>query len=605
MTPRSVRRLVIALGAALVGFIAVALMLPLIASTQIVRDRIAMELSVWSGLHVELGEAPSLGLWPSFRAGLSDVTFRRWDDADGRPVLSAERIEAGLSALSALRGDIVFTDLSLQRPVLRIVPHAPEAGVVPDEVSGRLAQSIAVARELVAASPAAPDMGGMPDDALGVVDFAEGRIEYETAGGRMEVASGLSGRVSWPALDRQLTGSASGIWRGEVVRLEVRSDRPLLLVAGGTAPLRIDVVSDMITGNFEGSASLSGGGYVDGTLALSSPSLRRLLEWSRRDMPPMGAMGAIELRGRMTGSAERLRIDRASLALEGSRSTGTLEVTPRGEIPSVSGTLAFETFDIKSFLSAFSALTPDPWGRWRAIDDSIADRIGIDLRLSAARATAGSLAFADLAATAQIRRGIAAFDISDATAFGGRVQAGMRVDRRPAGTEVEVRLRGEDIDATALARALGADRLVPLARGTFSLSLKGMGSELYSVVSTASGSMTASFGAGAMAGLDLPAFRRRAASGEFFALSTVGQGTLAFTGLELKATVDNGVARLEKALVRTADKQIALQGVVPLPEAALALSGSVSGPGSETPIPFFVGGSWETPYISPIAPPMQ
>lgn len=605
MASGAVKKLVIALAAVVLGFIALVLALPLIASTQLVRDRIALELSMWSGYRVEMASAPELRLWPNFRARLSNVSFHRWEDDGSVPVIAADGIEAGLSALAALSGNVVFTQLTVTRPSVHVWPSEPRADAPDLDSPGKLRQSIAAARALIEENPADPDIRRLPADPLGVIEFSEGRVTVHGEAGEAEVLTGLSGRISWPALDRPLTSSASGIWRGELVRLEASSDRPLMLVAGGTSPLRISIASALLNASFEGSANWTGGSHVDGSVQLSSPSLRRLLEWSHRDIAPGASIGSIAIEGRLSGTLDRMRVDDGTLTLDGSRATGTLELAPRKEIPSISGTLAFESFDIQSFLAAFSALTPDPWGRWRAMDDSISDQIGIDMRLSAVRATAGSLVLGNLAAAAQIRKGIATFDISDASAFGGRVQAAMRVDRAATGTEVEVRLRGEEIDMGALARTMQVQYLVPVSRGTFSIALKGRGSELYNVVATSSGAISASFGPGAMAGVDLERFRELAGSGRFFPLEDVGTGSLAFTGIDFKASVADGTAQVDKAVVKTADGQVALRGVVPLPGAGLALSGTVSTGGGGRDVPFFVGGTWSSPYISPIGPPMQ
>ena len=51
------------------------LVLPYAASTRIVRDRIAHEMSDWSGLEVSIGATPEISIWPTFQAILTDVTL--------------------------------------------------------------------------------------------------------------------------------------------------------------------------------------------------------------------------------------------------------------------------------------------------------------------------------------------------------------------------------------------------------------------------------------------------------------------------------------------------------------------------------------------------
>lgn len=71
----------------IVAIIALLLMigLPLIASTQIVRDGIANQMSAWSGYRVRLDDSPDIQVWPTFRAVLNDVTLLDWNTRDPQP----------------------------------------------------------------------------------------------------------------------------------------------------------------------------------------------------------------------------------------------------------------------------------------------------------------------------------------------------------------------------------------------------------------------------------------------------------------------------------------------------------------------------------------
>ena len=59
-----IRRGVWAIGAVILGVALFLMVLPLIASTQIVRERVALEMSAWSGYRVELGSAPCSTSFP-------------------------------------------------------------------------------------------------------------------------------------------------------------------------------------------------------------------------------------------------------------------------------------------------------------------------------------------------------------------------------------------------------------------------------------------------------------------------------------------------------------------------------------------------------------
>ena len=91
---------------AVVAFLILAA-LPFIASTQIVRDRIAIEMSAWSGYRVELGAAPDIEFWP-FRAILDNVTLSGWSDPSRKPVIVAE---TGMDWQQAAASKAMIADL--------------------------------------------------------------------------------------------------------------------------------------------------------------------------------------------------------------------------------------------------------------------------------------------------------------------------------------------------------------------------------------------------------------------------------------------------------------------------------------------------------------
>lgn len=602
--PSALVRRVVLIGIALALAVAAAFAtIPYIAATQLVRDRIAFELSMWSGYKVTLASAPRVDIWPVFKAELADVTFSEWEGSP-QPVVHADRIETGLSAFAALRGDVVFTSVKLIRPTLNIWREALRTRPTTSWSGGRFRQAVAEARLLIEADPANPDASKLRSDAVGTIEFVDGRMALHGNGQETEILSGVSGTLDWPALNRAATLRATGIWRGEIVSLEVTGGQPLFLAAGGSSQVSGSMQSAPLSGSFQGTANTANEAYLRGSLKLNSPSMRRMLEWSHTDIAAGAAVGAFSLQGELSGAVNRLKVANATLGLDTNQATGTLEMALWGPVPSIMGTLAFDTIDLRSFLAAFSALTPDGGGRYRTVDSNVGDQLALDLRLSATRAAAGPVVFTNLAATAQIKAGLAAFDISDATVFDGNVQAGMRVDRHSEQAAVEIRLRGSHIDMGALARTLQIHQLVPITRADFALTLKGSGETTIDVLRTAGGSFTASFGPGAMAGIDLARFSERAKSGEFFPLHEVGNGSLTFNRIDVKAAIADGIARVEEAAVQLAAGGMTLRGIVPLPGRGLALAGTLAAPAgaSDTPVSFFVGGSWDAPYISPVMP---
>src|SRR4051812_44813920 len=166
--------------------------LPLIASTRLVQDRIALEMSAWSGYRVELASAPEVHIWPTFKAVLNDVSLSDWDDAQHRPVLDAESVELELSPIAALRGYVEISTARLVRPVLYVSEVAPNRYAPIAPKIGRIWHAIEGARDLVKQNPTHPDLGGLADDSFGTVEFSDGQIVDVDGGDNSAMVTGLA-----------------------------------------------------------------------------------------------------------------------------------------------------------------------------------------------------------------------------------------------------------------------------------------------------------------------------------------------------------------------------------------------------------------------------
>ena len=606
--PKSLsRRSLWALVLAALAICIVVVAVPYVASTRIVRDRIADEISDWSGLRVTIGGDPQISVWPHFQAVLSDVSMAKPDGLAGRPVIEAERMEIDLSAIAALGGNVEFETVRLMRPTLRVATSAAGMPELALPHTGRLGQAIALAGGIVNKDRVSPDTARLPQDRFGVVAFSDGRILTGAGDAETELATDLTGTIDWERLDGKAKLTATGVWRGEAFSAGIDAAMPLLALGGGETPLAVTFKAAPTNFSFDGKAALSDNAYFEGKASFSTTSLRRMMEWTEADILHGAEIGAVSIKSRVTGTAQRIRFEEAEIRLDGNPASGAIDLLLNGSTPVVAGTLAFDTLDLGSFLSAFTPLEPAAGSGPGMVDRDFANRLNLDLRLSASKATAGTLTLAEVAATARVNDGFAAFDISDATAFGGTIQTGLRFDRKPGGAEIELRLLASDIDGGAFGAAAGISRLAPAARGTISVILKGRGTTWDTLMAHSDGSISASFGKGALSGFDADRFVQLLGEGKTFPLADVSKGSFAIDAMEIKASVTDGVATLETATARSASRQVALSGTVPYRGGSLALSGTV-GPAkpaaegdaaAKDVLPFVVGGSWSQPYIAP------
>ncbi|MDP3897697.1 MAG: AsmA-like C-terminal region-containing protein [Mesorhizobium sp.] len=592
-----IRKTIWALAAAIMAVVLILALLPFIASAQIVRTRIAEELSDWSGYRVSLGAAPEIDVWPSFRTVLKDVSF--WGPVAGQPaVLLAERIEADLSAVSAIAGNIAFSSIRIVRPVLHVARRGDLLYLPDSPGGGRVHQAISDMK--AGRTP--------PEQSLRSIGFIEGRIVRIDGTASREVVSGIAGAIEWPGASRPASLNATAMWRGEQVGVAVFVKSPAAFLSGAPSTFNASLQAAPLAASFNGSAQFIGDIRLDGALESRSPSLRRAIEWSQAGITPGEAIGAVSVKGHVVGNLQRLRIADAVISLAGNPGVGALELSLGGQVPTVAGTLAFDTLDIGSFLAAFDAPAVPGNTEPRMFDLSFSDKINLDLRLSAANATGGPAVLTDVAATAQVRSGLAAFDVSDATAFGGTLQAGFRVDRKPEGDVGEMRVSASDVDWGAVAAAIGWRKNPPKARGSLSAVLRSPVDAWSALPRTMSGTVSGKLGRGTIAGIDLKALLAHAPGQDFFPLSDAAEGSVAIEDAEFKATLLGGAARIDTAVARTARETITLGGIVSYVGKSLAMSASV-GPRDMTATGaaddmrhFFVGGSWNAPFLTPSLP---
>lgn len=588
-----VNRAIWTVAAICVALAVIAASLPFIASTQIVRARITQELSERTGYRVVLGAAPELVIWPSFKAVLSNVSFRKHGNHDGPPVLEARRLEARLSAWSAVLGGVEFSAVTLQRPVLYVSRQANGTFLPDAPGGGRFADMLEDATR--------GEAHDLP--ALGSVRFADGKLV--NAQTRADIATDLTGMIEWETIGSQALLNAAGIWRGENLKTALLVETPLKLAAGQTSPVNFSFESAPLTASFAGTVARDAALTFDGTVNVSSPSVRRALEWSQAEIKPGASMGKLTLSGRASGDLERLKLADARLSLSDNPGAGALELSLSGPVPSVSGTLAFDTLDLGTFLAAF-ANTGDTTERM--FDLGFTDQFSLDLRLSATKARGAGAELTDVAATAQVRSGFAAFDISDATAFGGEIQAGFRVDRKETGEFGEMRVSAEGIDWALIAAMADWKRNVPAAKGSFSLVLKSPIESWALLPRNLTGTVSAKLGPGSITGLDMAKLLSHQPGDGFFPLESIGGGSFPVEGAEFKATLGGSVAKITTAKAWTKQEMIALDGIIPYVGRSLALSAVVAAREGATSalVPdherrFFIGGSWNAPYVAPIA----
>ncbi|MBX8825915.1 AsmA family protein [Ochrobactrum sp. SFR4] len=634
--------------------------LPYIVSTDSIRLHLAQNISAWTGYSVEIRQPPRMSFFPVFRASLSDVTVSKMGDTN-TPFMAAERIEVEMSPLDALFGRVAFTETRLINAHFALsepVEDLPQFVNTLASSSGRLGLAIRQARNVTAKKT---ENDQQNDKQLQTMPFGRLVLENSSIGfttrntERQEQISKINASIDWPQTTSAATVKGKAVWHDETVDYNLNVAQPLLLLARGMSQMSAQITSKPLSISFDGRSNISENIFTEGAFSLSSPSLSESLHWVGLSSDASYSLrttadDAFSIETNVSATPLRIKLSDIALNLNNMPAKGAAEIGFGKQRPVVTGTLAFQTLNAVSFFHTVTTLVTKVsedeeaknYGGYRyapprMIDTRLLNSADLDIRLSAQNASIGAAQMTGLAAALQIRDGQAIFDIGDAKAFKGSIQTSIKLSQTADGQDnIGVRLNAANIDSAAFLTALGLNDPILSGQGNLSVTAETSPQSLQSMLRNARGQISFTLNNGRMLGFDLNDFIAKMKSEGFFALQRRDKVSLDFKRLDVKASLGDGVATLETTKAETMQGALSLTGIIPLTDRSLALSGTLTlpQPAKETadtpadsdeatpPAPvttpepteltvteplvppaenlhFFVGGSWDRPFISP------
>ncbi|EJJ28281.1 AsmA family protein [Rhizobium sp. CF142] len=584
-------------------FLALRIAAPYLISTGFVRSGIEDALSKWTGYHAEIKGNPVLEFWPTPRITLNDVTIRQPRESGDRLLGRIESLSADFSLIDALRGRTRFHEFHLLRPSLSLTRD--ENGLIDWSYAGLLARAIAGVQDNNGTEVLAPKL----DADIGAVTVEDGTLTLtDTRTGNVYHFDSVAADIAWPKLSRAISAVLIARFNGEDLKVDFASAAPLLVFAGKNAEMKASIASNLMTARFQGVGSMVSLSSVSGNINASFPDVQALLKWSGRSIPGIESLKSASMTSDVTSVSNGFRFNNVSMALNDASATGVMDFTVApGKRPKIGGTLAFDQMNLKPFLDAFALrlaagglgdlLLPSPLGPLQLLD--------LDVRLSARQAQMGIFSLADVGASVIVAGEEAKFDIGDSQFEGGEMTAHLEATRRDFDGGGKLQLSIRDADFNALAEKLQLKGPLPHATGSLDLSLETPKAIWTTGLADVTGKLRFWTAAGSIPGVDVYALRTQAAQKPFFALSSTGNGSFAFSKLDLQADFANGTAEIHDARFAGSDQMLTLSGVITYESNGLALSGALEAidPAKAVDLPrlpFFIGGSWPNPVISPV-----
>lgn len=594
-------------GAALIGW----LLLPFFVSTEVVRNAIERNIAEVTGQQVSVGDRVNISLFPTPTARLTNITVAaRGPQAQAMPIAVLEEIELDLALNSLITGQPRVKSVRLIRPVFNLEID-PENALSDQLPLNNVRQAVRIAGEQRDAERAQntdqpADLGTRPqivypawlEQNVGTVTISEGSLVLTTtAQDRTITVSSINGVLNWPRISAPLTFTSTMIVDGQALDVAYTSTHPVDALAGEVAQSTLKVTSPIANLNVSGEFGFASGFFATGTISLETASVRKLLAWGGRPILAGRSLGDLQLSAQMRARGETVRLNDLQIDVAGNAGTGVLEIARRGDNPpTLAGTLDFATLDLRAFLSAFTNL-PRSTNTTSTIDTSFMQQLQTDLRISATTARFDELELTGVAATAQTTADLALFDLGDASAFNGALQARLRFDRNPQEPTIEFNISGQDIDMAAAISTLNLPRVLPNGLNNFNWTMTAALGDWADLLENARGKVTMRQAGGAIAGFG-PSTLEASNGLQFTQVDTAVSGA-AFESFVLDAPIIDGELKLDEAIINYNDTtNIALNGVVQLASRSMALTARLDKTAEQQNQPrYFIGGGWDAPYI--------
>ena len=569
---------VVAVGLAGLATLAV----PLLVSPDRIKERIAEQISTATGREVTLAGEPSLSIYPHLAVTIAGLTVANPEGMGDDPFLAADEVTTRLGLLPLLTGRIVFETFDLVRPRIHLI--ADGDGRVNWQLAGNHAES----------GPAIGDL------ALGRLRVVDGTVVYDgVADRRHEELDAVNLDLTWESPASAASGTGKLQWRDESVEFNGSVVNPVDLFAGRGSAVRFALASTPLRLSFNGTATSLAGANLEGDASVSTPSLRKVVEWLGTPLGNGSTLGPASIEGKLSWHGPQLAASKATFSLDGNEAQGVATIDLGGARPAIQGTFAAAKLDLSPYFEAagadMSANGPWPFAPTRL---PLADHVDADLRLSVNEVLIGAVRLTDFGATGTIKDGGVTVNIGEATVFGGKL-----------GATIAARMNGDSLVARVKATVDGALVQAPLkelldigglsGKANANLAMDGSGATWGELFHSIVGSGSVAIANGTLDGIDM----RQLAARMIDPLAEPmppGGGSAPFGRLAGTIAIANSILSSSDLTLEGADYSVALEGRGSL------ITGTVEGnatlamnAAAGKTIPLAISGTWRAPLIGP------
>jgi AsmA protein len=458
--------------------------------------------------------------WPSLR--LYEASLQDESGAD-RVVAPNTRID--LSLIDLALGRFAPTRIVLSAPTVTIdLDRPPFAG------------RFDVEEAIVAVGVLAPMASVSLTD--GVVMAKSRRPE------RNAEFQNVQGRLDGLSLGARMSFDVSAVWRDAPITFTGSLDDPARAAEGRPSALSAAIASPEL-GDLKFDGTLTGGSTpsVAGDLSIASHAPAKALRLLGVRSPLILPDADIAIAGKVKAAPEDMVFDEATVTTSGETLQGALRLANRGGRLTASASLDADRLTLAPLVGPPERLISDDggWSR-KAFAVAPPKDFDLDLRLSVGRLDVYGVALDNVAASALLKDGALTANLIEATAYGGRGKAELRLACDGDAYRITTRGSLEGADVGAAASGFGWSKLT--GKGGVEFAVETTGRSPAELASGLGGKALLKLADGALSGVNLEEALRRNQRRPLDLAKDMRSGDTAFEEAALDLVVDRGVAHV-------------------------------------------------------------
>jgi len=631
----------------------------------LVRDQIVASVKKQTGRDLVVKGDTSFTFYPSLGVSMSDASLSAPPDMKAPPLVTIKNLTASVALMPLLQREVEVQEVRLEEPVLNLQVDAngrkswdfADASTPTTRIRYAQANAPGVASDVTPLSPATGN--ALPPNieklTLGDIRIIRGTVHYtDPRTATMETVSAIDLTIAAPTLDSTATANGTFNYRNEPLELTSEITTPAGFMQSSSGRLVAHLKGNPLDVRYDGTARFGAALDLDGNLALSSPSLHRLMAFAQNQKPASSPDRPLAVTGKLSAANNTWTLSGATGALDRTKGTGDIAVTTGAARPIVRANLKFAELDLNAILgltptgqsvpaappaAAAPSAKPAAPSAPQSIEDLLKENppatgtqvrgfaqssgwsqepynftalnlVDADARVSVGRLLYKEIKIGQSIVAVGLKAGVLKADFSDVQLYGGRGKGLVAIDASDlANPRITTNIALDGVQGLPLLKdAADLDWLSGKAKITAGVT--GQGKNQAAIMNSLGGSADIAIADGAIVGINIPGLLRNIGQGKLSGLSSSPTEKTDFSEMSSSWAINNGVARNSDLKLIGPLIRVTGAGAVKLGERSIDYTlkpkivadargqgGAIDIGGLEVPLK--VQGPWEKPKFAP------